>query len=185
MGTRARAKRRPFASPETGEKGSRRSVSIAPPQAGRGTDCPRRGVPQSCVRDRSRRAETLRGSVHESPAPTGETPKPKLPPKDSFDVLSLVEHPNDFCNLIIDTVEKYMRARNGRPKPMSYFVARSSRKRMIFEQRAHLTDVANNFLSVGAPVGGSAVSGTHPRTSREEGVGFWKGVRAKRLICLG
>src|SRR6202023_564465 len=25
--------------------GSRRSVSIAPPQAGRGTDCPRRGAP--------------------------------------------------------------------------------------------------------------------------------------------
>jgi hypothetical protein len=29
----------PFASPETGLAGSRRSVSIAPPQAGRGTDC--------------------------------------------------------------------------------------------------------------------------------------------------
>jgi hypothetical protein len=33
----------PFASPATGQQGSRRSVSIAPPQAGRGIDCPRRG----------------------------------------------------------------------------------------------------------------------------------------------
>jgi hypothetical protein len=52
------AQRRPFASPDTGSKrlvwGSRRSVSIAPPKAGRGTDCPRRGVPnsrQTCYRN--------------------------------------------------------------------------------------------------------------------------------------
>jgi hypothetical protein len=30
---------------ETGDQDSRRSVSIAPPKAGRGTDCPRRGAP--------------------------------------------------------------------------------------------------------------------------------------------
>jgi hypothetical protein len=35
--------------------GSRRSVSIAPPKAGRGTDCPRRGV-----HDRSREAIVTR-----------------------------------------------------------------------------------------------------------------------------
>jgi hypothetical protein len=49
--------------------GSRRSVSIAPPQAGRGTDCPRRGVQyqrEGCDpkgRDPASRLRDLRGSV--------------------------------------------------------------------------------------------------------------------------
>jgi hypothetical protein len=38
-------------SPETGEKGSRRRVSIAPPSsAGAGTDCPRRGAHEILAR---------------------------------------------------------------------------------------------------------------------------------------
>jgi hypothetical protein len=52
MGVWAGVERRPFASPETGKKGSRRSVSIATPKAGRGTDCPRRGVHYRRARDR-------------------------------------------------------------------------------------------------------------------------------------
>jgi hypothetical protein len=50
-GIRTHAQRARSPAPKTGKKGSRRSVSIVPPHAaGRGTDCPRRGVrkQQSC-----------------------------------------------------------------------------------------------------------------------------------------
>jgi hypothetical protein len=82
MGARAGAQRRPFASPETGQKGSRGSVSIATcyslaSDRSRGTDCFRRGGPLSLARRiEARRAETRRsplrnrlGSARESWTP--------------------------------------------------------------------------------------------------------------------
>jgi hypothetical protein len=60
------AKRRAVGSRETGKKGTRRRVSIAPPTAGPGTECLRRATHYS-ARDRSRRPGRLCGPVHESP----------------------------------------------------------------------------------------------------------------------
>jgi hypothetical protein len=58
-GIRTGAKRRPFASRETGQEGSRRSVSIAPPfRRDAGSTASGEGFNIACARDRHRMAET-------------------------------------------------------------------------------------------------------------------------------
>lgn len=59
MGKRRQANERAHSSaPRPVQQGSRRSVSIATPKAGRGTDCPRRGVPSVLRAGSSPKAET-------------------------------------------------------------------------------------------------------------------------------
>src|SRR5450631_1355508 len=67
-GVCAAAKRRPVGSRETGQKGTRRRVSIAPPLGGTRDRVPPASDTSASSREGSTPlAETLRGSVHESP----------------------------------------------------------------------------------------------------------------------
>ena len=70
----AESEAKAFAIRETGNLGSRRSVSIAPtPQAaGRGTDCPRRGVPQIASGMEAGRPKPVAGFGSRQPGPKGD-----------------------------------------------------------------------------------------------------------------
>jgi hypothetical protein len=58
--------------PRPAETGTRRSVSVATPQAARGTECPRRGMPYVRPGWKPAGPKPAAGSVYDSPAPQAD-----------------------------------------------------------------------------------------------------------------
>src|SRR5581483_11670331 len=72
--------------------------------------------------------------------------------KFGIDILPPVQHAHDCRRVIDDTIEDDMRRCGKRTQPWAHLVPRSSRKRMVFDQRDHFGDFAEDVFR-GMPAG--------------------------------